>query len=177
MSVAAYGSASLGGDGQPIAIATGFELDVLNGKGFIANTNLISGLGASETPIFLLTNPTGSGVTLYGKAFRLGVVFTGSPQYAVWRLYKNPTITSNGTAITPQNLKIMGSPPASVVTPFLQPTISNNGTFMSVYAQHSGAPSIIELLIVIDAGNSILLTTSNSNPNISTYAGLVWSEK
>jgi hypothetical protein len=119
-------------------------LDVENNKGFSVVAEVLP-IATTETPIFLLKNPNASGVTLKVMQFILGLlasVGSATGNNAILRLYLDPTITANGTALTISNLASKTGVPASVMTAFSSPTITANGTKLGAYSLASQEGSL-----------------------------------
>ena len=80
-------------------------LDQFNRQAYLGNEYTIALAGATitsavvETPILLFNNPSTSGKTAFHNLRRAAVLTSGNP--CIFRFYFNPTITSNGTPITP----------------------------------------------------------------------------
>lgn len=154
------------------------QADVLQSGNFIADTNAVSISSTSETPLFLMKNPNGSGKKIVIRLFQ---IFAGlsSTQVSQWRVYLDPTITANGTSLTPQNMYFQTSPPSPVATAFKSPTISANGTFISLFFQLAGSLNQPEqnFDFVVDPNHNVLVTVQTSSPNVNHNVHLIWSEE
>lgn len=139
---------------------------------FCAPTAFIN-IGTSETAFYLFKHPSGTGKII--KIMQIQISISGG---GAIRLYHTPTITSNGTSITPVNKYIKTSPTASVVTPFFTPTISSNGTLleMAQVSAQNGAIDLIKSPIIIDPNFNLLLTALNVANNTPTHATFHWIE-
>jgi len=114
-------------------------LDVENSKGFGVISEVLP-IAATETAVFLIKNPTGSGKKFKITNLILGIspsVGSATGNNSIFRLYLDPTITTNGTALTINNLYSQTSPPASVMAAFSSPTIAVNGAKLASYSVDS----------------------------------------
>lgn len=146
----------------------------LSGKTFIATTDLIN-IGTSQTAFYLLKNPVAS-----SKSLRLDKIILGLGSNAgTFRIYRAPTITSNGTALTISNKHIQTSPTATVMQAFSQPTISANGTLLRPVSLTTSIGQVelnYEGLFILEAGFNLLITAQNSQNNSPTYVTCEWIE-
>jgi hypothetical protein len=159
----------------------------LNGKQTYLGNSFISGVksaaigSTSETPYFLMINPASNGVSssfksMFNYVRKLSVITTTSA-IATFRFYYNPTVTSNGTAVTPLNLRFNPNSPASVMQTFSLPSVSSNGTFIADLAVTSGGGiGISNLLFVLDPGQSILVTITESTGTVPVAFETAWNE-
>src|SRR5688572_21991043 len=97
--------------------------EVEEGDCYIINTNDMGGT-TGEVPRLLLTNPSTSKRRLRIYKIKEGV--TTSTGNCIFRYYKNPTVTSNGTPMTINNLLIKSDAPSSSMLAYVSPTISDN---------------------------------------------------
>lgn len=143
-------------------------------KTYVASTIATLTVGTSETAIYLFKNPNASGkkCKIFKGLFNLGGTVT-------YRFYHTPTITTNGTAITPINQRISSSPPVAVATPFYSPTVSSNGTYMFQYAS-SAQTSTDEIEFAwqptIDPNFNLLITAQAGSNNTPLTITLIWNE-
>lgn len=146
---------------------------VINGMGYVATSNGISIAGVAEVPFFLLKNPNGSGKTVRFSVVELGVeASTAFP--SVFRIYRNPTITSNGTSVTINNLLNGGA--ASAITTFKQPTISANGTVLMASVVPATAKLMFDQGLTISANENLLVTAEPSQTNNQHFFVAYWEE-
>jgi len=132
--------------------------------------------GTSEQALILVSNP----VTISSKNnlkslfvnLRKLIPLTASDT-AILRVYVAPTATA-GTPTTPQNLR-PASGNASVATASTAPTASANGTLVEVLASTADLASISNMPIVLDPGQSMLVTIQVSASS-SISAQLSWYE-
>ena len=145
------------------------------GHGFVFTSNSISVSGNTEVDFILLTNPNGSGKTV--KVFHLfmSMLAGTTSDYGIFRSYRNPTITSNGTATAVNNITSTGS--SSIVNAYLAPTISNRGTLLSSYPVIDSQISIdMEFLLFIPPNESKLITAQPSQTNKLHTVTMRWLE-
>jgi hypothetical protein len=121
-------------------------MEVETGKGFSVVSEVLP-VAATETAVFLIKNPNASGKNLKLLNLIMGLspsVGSATGNNDVFRLYVDPTITTNGTALTVSNLNSETSPPATVMTAFSSPTIAANGTKLAAYdVSSSGGSTLI----------------------------------
>lgn len=134
----------------------------------------------SEYPLILLSNPAVSAssfpsgyVSLFCQKIRLSCL-TAS-QTAVVRLYLNPTVGSAGTSETPIQLRAASSN-VSIAALSISPTISSNGKLIDISSASLGLSTTLDVMSVIDPGQSLLVTVQTSST--TTYVGvtLPWWE-
>lgn len=129
----------------------------------------------NENDKILLTNPSGSGKTLLLSKF----VSTGYGKSigATWRLYDNPTITANGTALTLINRKL-GSSVTSDMNVYYDPTISARGTLLQSISASDNMTTIIDVKfsIHVPANRSVLLTLDVNAKNYPVGFNAAWAE-
>jgi hypothetical protein len=152
-------------------------LDYYNKQAYLGNQYIVSLLGVSggsgsETNILWMQCPAGSTKSLFVSLRRLSAA---SNQVTVQN-YIGPTVTVNGTAKTPQNLR-PASTNTSIANVYTGPTVSSKGTLAGVIA----APTSLYVttdnysLYILDPGQSILWTciaagTTNINFDV------IWNE-
>ncbi len=127
------------------------------GMGYAVTTNNILIANANENDFLLLKNPAGSGKTVRIERIIFGSDENQANKSTFFRIYRDPTITGNGTALGINNLK-KGSA-VGVVTAFKIPTISARGTLMSAGSYQ--APRIsedTELAVMLQPGENMLIT-------------------
>jgi hypothetical protein len=95
------------------------------GRLFSTTSNVVTVGAASETPVFLLRNPTASTMTMH--LFRISVDAASDASNVFIRLYKNATVTANGTTIGINNMNADGTYTAQALAS-ISPTVSANGT-------------------------------------------------
>jgi len=133
---------------------------------------------ASETDVILVKNPSGSGKKLYLDVFEvLGLAVDFS---SIIRIYSNPTITANGTAITVKNGNV-GSGITSVMNAYKFPTISARGSLLYTgsFLKAVTASWFIEFAgrLLWNANNNLLITFEHSATNRDAVISAIWREK
>ena len=142
---------------------------------YVATTNTITVSGTSEKDFFLFTNPSNSGVK--ALIFVTDIEHDGlSSKLARMRMYRDPTITDNGTAVTVNNL--VKSETGSVVDIFHTPTISSRGTQLTTTAYHfQQSPFRPDVNICVEENESLLFTVHPSSSNDDHCLTLYWYEE
>jgi len=109
---------------------------------------------SSQIPFFLIKNPLASGKVI--KILEFIYSTTASP--TTIRFYRDPTIITNGTGLTPTNFLKSGI--ASVATTFRTPTISANGTLLrNIYTElNTNNPLIVQLNHIVQENENFLVT-------------------
>jgi hypothetical protein len=142
------------------------------GNQFIYGTNSTAIAGTNETPLIVLSNPVSSTISLFHNVRKLTCLTASNS--SIFRFYIAPTGVTGGTTQTPTNLRFASSNTSkSVVT--LSPTVSTNGTFLAALASTAFNPDISSVLVILDPGQTMLLTVQNSSAS-SVAAELSWYE-
>jgi hypothetical protein len=152
-------------------------LDFFNRQTYLANSYslpLTSTLSnGSETPILLISNSL-TGIA-GGKALFHNLRRLVSSDHSIIRYYVNPTVSSVGTPITPVNLRPASSN-VSIASCSSSPTISGDGTLLSAIGINTVTDDR-NLLIVLDAGQSLLITAqASSGAGATIYSTSSWYE-
>jgi hypothetical protein len=150
------------------------------GNEFIYANSKASFAATTETPILLLSNPavTASGfpsgyVSLFVNLNKL-IVATAS-QNVIMRIYLNPAGITAGTSETPVNLRPQ-SPTTSIAALSINPTGTISGNPIQVLAAQIGLPDTSDVLMILDPGNSILITAQASATATAMVNELSWFE-
>jgi len=143
-------------------------------KVFAGTTDIISVSGVAENDFMLIRNPLASGL-----AMRIVlVIFSLQPSTAgdstIYRLYRNPTVTDTGIAITTSNTNIGGA--ASGIQLFSIPTISARGTLMTSHTDQFITLIQVDSLFILPEDNDILVTVQPSKGNLGHTVTLVYAE-
>ena len=145
------------------------------GKAFTVSTNLVTISGTSEQALLLLKNPSGSGKKILTSHFNFGLDTTTARE--VIRVYKNPTVTSNGTSLTIENTLIKASPPSSACEAYKFPTVSSNGTLLNMTIMPANQPSRgFNRFYLVEPDNSILVTVELSVGSVDGFLDIYWIE-
>lgn len=145
------------------------------GMGYAVTTNNILIANANENNFLLLKNPAGSGKTVRIARIVFGSDENQANKSTFFRIYRDPIITADGTALAINNLKKGGL--AGVMTAFKIPTISNKGTLMSAGSYQ--APRIsedTELAVMLQPGENMLITIDPTAPNFDHQITVYFSE-
>ncbi len=150
-----------------------WQQNVLLGKAYVVTTNVITIAGTSETAFLLLKNPSGSGKTIRIQKILFGM--EGIISISTYRIYRDPTITANGTVLTPINLLKGGS--YGVLSVFRAPTITGNGTLMVVDTFTPHSPDYdLDLGFLISPNENILITIDPTTANLLHMATVYYME-
>ena len=135
-----------------------------------------SNAATTEVAVLWVSNPAGSGVTSRAHSLYVAPDGLSTNEEIIIRLYRNPTVTSNGTAAT-----INSSRPRKAVTSkmlaYTLPTTSSNGTKIAeFYATTAFALMEDSLSLFFDQGQSLLITVQQSSNGINYTTDLTWRE-
>lgn len=162
---------------QPAITVSVSQSDTLNNNQlYSAATEVQMTSAGVDNTLLLLRNPAGSGKTLYVFKIYAGTSVTNVA--AVFKLFANPTVNSNGTALTVANRNIGGTG-ASVGLVNSLPTVSSTGTKMSSLALGQNNSSIIfaeDFSVALKPGNSLLVTGDPSSNNRQSILTIAWRE-
>ena len=141
----------------------------------MVTTNNILIANNAENDFLLLKNPAGSGKTVKIERIVFGSDENQANKSTFFRIYRDPTITSNGTALAINNLKKGAS--VGVITAFKIPAISSRGTLMSVGSYQ--APRIsddTDLVVMLHSGENMLITIDPTASNFDHQITVYFSE-
>lgn len=148
---------------------------VRDDKAFTITTELVTIDTNTEKDMILFKNPSSSGKATLVTHFKFGT--DSSNVRTLVRVYSNPTVTTNGTALSLTNTHIKSSPPASSMEAYKFPTISNRGDVLNLDINPSDSPSKgLSRWYWVDPGNSLLITVENSSANAKTFGDIYWLE-
>lgn len=135
------------------------------GQGYAFFSGVLNITLAAETDLILIRNPAASGklLELYEQFFALPG--ESSSTTCIIKVYKNPTVTLNGTALTIGGLR--NGQATAVQLANVSPVISARGIQVQEYnvTYQSLPPRHIDLIRFIEQGESILIT---GTPSAST---------
>jgi len=153
-----------------------WQTETENGKGFSVLTGGITIASTDEVPICLIKNPVASGKIAEIYQFRVAISKGTAVVRGTIRIYRNPTITANGTALTINKLKISQSA-SSVMSAYKSPTISANGTQINNLSVTTENNILIseDLGRFIEANENMLVTfePSTSGTNVSFFTNWI----
>ena len=146
------------------------------GNAFISGTMSGSIGSTSETPYILIKNASTNTKSAFSFVRKHTIIVTTSA-IATFRYYANPTVTAAGTPLTPINLRANAASPASTIAITQAPTVSANGTFIAdIATTNSGAPTVSNVLTIIDPGTNILVTCTASSGSAPVAYEICWYE-
>lgn len=129
-------------------------------------------------PAIFIKNPIGN--TKKIRIIRISLGVTIANVAVAWRLFVNPTTTANGTSQTPVNLNVGGgSNPVVTAEVYLTPTVTSNGTRLFGYESGQNVTSteiIGDALVVLNPGNTLLITGDPLSNNRNTLITMYWTE-
>ena len=178
-------------ESNPIPVTGDFNVSVVDdpnapppGTGtFVDAGNVFSWAGeilaqssSSNNPLFLLSNPLGSGKRIF-LSYTYGGLIAPS-NYVMIRMFSNPTITNNGTPQIALNNSI-GNVKTSSMNIFTLPTISSLGSQLRNLIQGGSQNSIKfveENTIQVLPGQSILTTGQPQNNQKDVSLTIIWTE-
>jgi hypothetical protein len=144
---------------------------------FSAAADVNATTAGTNNPLILIKNPTESGKNIFIWSCRLGSSVTNTSMG--FKFFINPTITTNGTTLTPVNRNVGGSNPATISQAFTLSTISASGTLLDIADVGQNNSSIgtnQDLTIILNPGNNLLITGSPSSNNRNASVTIVWQE-
>jgi hypothetical protein len=151
------------------------ERKLMQEDAFIATTDFNSIGVTTGYPYLLFKNPTGNELRALVTHISWGL--DSSSARSIVRLCKNPTITSDGTALTVENTYIKASPRATTMEVYKEPTVTANGNQLVVQLTPANTASRgLQRFFMIDPGNSLLVCVENSIANCNTFTEILWLE-
>lgn len=150
--------------------------ETVNNRAYQTVLEITLNSNGTEQNAILFKNPASSGKKAYISEISFSNT-TGASKSVVVRAYTNPTVTVAGTALTPQSMNIGGgAPPASMVVT-LSPSTSGPGTKISAAAQTNEQARILyDWGVILNPGNSILITGTPLANNVPMVINIIWSE-
>jgi len=168
------GKAKVSLNGETVSVQSGAENLVKDGKVFVLTTDLINISTNQETEFLLLKNPSGSGKTLFVNSMCVGCTDPATdPNFL--KAYRNPTISNNGTQITPNNMFNGGA--SSQVQLYKIPTATDNGTLLFIVGYSDTHTKDMGGLWAIQAGESILFNIDADADGKKHTLSMCWTEK
>ncbi len=167
-------------DSAPVVIASDQTIQTnqsvtLSDKVFSVSTNIFPIADGAERALMLIKNPAGSGKKLEIFSISYTEVQISSAR-ATFRAYANPTISADGTALTPVNFHIKSPPIASIMKFYKSPTVTAKGSLMHAREAGQSFTSNLELTnhIVLNEEQSLLITgLSNNGPDIEITVSFI----
>lgn len=151
----------------------------LKNKVFCVTTNDITSgaVGGAETAQFLISNPSNSNKRM--KIYQITLGTNVSTNNNIFRMYANPTVTSNGTSLTPVCLHVDGQSTASSINVYKVPTVSANGSLMMNYIAPATSTVVIPCnhKIIIEKGQKLLITVRPNTTGVTYSINCFWIEE
>jgi hypothetical protein len=158
-----------------------FDKQTYLGNAFVLAASDITLSGTSETPLVLIENPALANTSFQNqKAIFCNLRrFTSTLQSVQIKLYSNPTVSGTTTATIPANQRVAYTT-VSISKCYANGnfTVSANGTLMSNLGC-SGNNYVVQdetLMVIIDPGNSILITGTALSANTVINSDVSWFE-
>lgn len=161
-------------------------LDVYNKQAYLGNQfvyplKVAAVASTAETPLLLIQG-IGTSANTYSNKSPTALFITlktmicdTASQNVLFSFYTNPAFSDTGPIKTPLNART-GSATTSVATVSTSPTIVSNGTLMEQSAVSGVGTYESTAMIILDAGQSLLLTaTCSANPT-NVGAVISWYE-
>lgn len=149
-----------------------------NNKTYGISVDVNGAIGGADNSSILIRNPNGSGKVLHIFRFNAGVNVTNV--LVQYKIFANPTVTINGTSVTPTSLHVGGGASASVALITTLPTVTVLGTskLWSVsLGQNSGTlDSLLNGEIIVEPNNSIVITAQPASNNRESTFCIQWAE-
>lgn len=143
------------------SILNHFGQQVYLGNQFIVTIPSVT-VTVSETNLIYINNPgvqTGISKSLFVNISKMTCLTAlGS---TIMRIYLNPTVTSNGTPITPVNAR-PGNTNTSVSLVYSGPSASSDGKLVDILGAAALVVSQSDQLIILDPGQTMLVTGQGS---------------
>lgn len=153
------------------------RLFTLSNKTYANAFELNAATSGTDNTAILVRNPNGSGKIAYFYVISAGVQINNV--FMTYKVFANPTITTNGTAQTPVSLNIGGGAGAASILINTLPTVSANGSAIvaKLMSQNGAAVEMTsDGIIALNPNNSMLITAHpQSNNRVSAYT-IQWAE-
>lgn len=165
----------------PVTVSGGQRTEAqqaaIDGVAFSLVTTTINAQSAGANIIYI-NNPNTNTKSMVITSIFLGVNAAKSG-WGDFTIYANPTVTANGTALTPRNLRI-GSATTSVLSAFSGPTTSATGTPVFFWSTSQGVTTsnFIQMnpYIILTPNNKLLLFCTSKANNNPTDIVINWFE-
>jgi len=142
---------------------------------FYTTTDKVTIAPATEAPLFLFINSSTSNVRAYINTVDENSLTNNT--LAIFRIYRNPTVTANGTAMT--IVPCMSSAPSnSKMQAFRVPTVSANGQINWIDSVKNNPTTLkFNQARILAPGSTTLITVINGVVNQDVAVNLEWSEE
>jgi hypothetical protein len=146
------------------------------GRLFLATTNFTStGVGVPAN-LALFRNPAGSGVNCAIQ--RLVIMSNASGNHKL-RVYRGPTVTANGGAVTSVGGRTTGQAAVNCLLTTLPTTTASGDVFYTAYT-HTNSGMFVDYMngtLIVEPNTAILFNMEQSVAGQAASLNLEWSEK
>lgn len=150
----------------------GWKYFAKTNRAFSVDRVSVTIVGTAESDFMLLVNPTAI-PTLVDLRVK-GATLSGTGE-SVFRLYKAPTVTDNGTPITPINFRDMAV--SSVMEAYADPVIAaRNAPFVGFVVPTGLVQRNVDLALYLLPGTSLLITIQPSINNKDYSVAISYAE-
>jgi hypothetical protein len=156
-----------------------WQFNTFNGKGFVSITPDIIFSTTDEIDFILIKNPSGSGRLIRFYDFLFNTSKGTSSVRGDFRFYRNPTITTNGTSITINKIRLSQST-SSICYIYYIPTISARGTLIGKVDNQTfseGSRRIFNLGRYLEQNENLLITFEPATSGITASLTVQWVEE
>lgn len=134
------------------------------GRLFSVNSNVVTLGTTAESPVFLIRNPNASGMTLH--LYRISVDIAADSSSTYIRVYKNATVTANGTAVATNKLNTDGTYTPQTLGS-ISPTVTYNGTVYKTWVFAKGIGNadnglVLDGLCTLAPNENLLVTVQGA---------------
>ena len=150
---------------------------VVSNKLYSMGTDISAATSNVNNPLVLFRNPSGSGKTIY--IYKISFATDVANVNINAKIWSDPTVTSNGSAITVGSRYIGGGASAAVSLLTSLPTVSSSGTQLEagVNGQNANSLSMIgEFSIAIAENHALLFTADPLSNNRNVAVSIIWAE-
>lgn len=153
------------------------RLFTINNKTYGNAFEINAATAGSDNPAILIRNPNGSGKIAYFYLVKAGVQINNV--FITYKIFANPTITTNGTTQTPQSLNVGGGAGAASILINTLPTVSASGTALvnGLMSQNGTSVTLTEDGIIgLNPNNNLLITANPQSNNRVSAISIQWVE-
>ena len=159
------------------SVTSNWEFFAENDQAFISTYEATLAGGSGEKDFVLIENPVASGFDTRIKSFTLAI--RSNSTNATFRIYKQPTVTANGTPLTIANFRDNAS--TGVVNTYSVPTISARGNRFGTFDLNSSGTGAVgldmELALFLLEGEFLLVTVEQYTNNRVFSFNVAWAEE
>jgi len=152
-----------------------WQTEVEEGDGFSFTTPAITVSGSTEVDFCLVRNPGTN--TLSIEIHVISYLYSKGSGMSVLKIYDTPTITTNGTSVSINKMKLSGTSTSGVLVTHT-PTISNRGNLRRFIGASSTGSTTTEydLGLLIPPGYTFLFTVVPAANNADHAIYMDWGE-